>query len=244
MASSLMSWLGSTVAAALPAGDFNSHTGVSEVDTALEANAATDRIVKRTVQVPDQPGRVAFVLEDVLSKQECERLIEVSERVGYRAALVSVSTTKQVMDKDYRDSDRCMVDSPVCAEEIFRRIRPFMPEEFHDKRIAGVNERLRFLRYRRGNKFAPHYDGRFSRMTPDGRFTGEESFFTIMLYLSDVAEGGSTRFLSRLDSQYNVDVVPKPGMVLIFEHPIYHQGTEVASGEKYCIRSDIMYKPK
>lgn len=206
------------------AGDVVAHTGVTAVDDALDPAMPLDRIVLRPITLPDGNKRTAFVLENVLTNEECKALMAASENVGYRAAMVSVSYTAMVLDKDYRDSDRCMVDSTKCTEEIFRRVRPFLPEKRDSVRIAGLNERLRFLRYRKGNKFAPHYDASFRRRDANGRQTGEFSFYTIMIYLNSVQEGGSTRFLGYAG---NVDVNPQPGMVLIFDHDIYHQGSEV-----------------
>jgi hypothetical protein len=32
-------------------------------------------------------------------------------------------------------------------------------------------------------------------------------------------------------------------MALIFKHELFHEGTEVKSGKKYVLRSDVMYGP-
>jgi hypothetical protein len=58
-----------------------------------------------------------------------------------------------------------------------------------------------------------------------------------MVYLNDGFEGGGTTFLD-LDEV----VEPAPGMALLFQHPILHEGPEVTSGIKYVVRSDIMYR--
>ena len=50
-------------------------------------------------------------------------------------------------------------------------------------------------------------------------------------------EGGETNFLDLGES-----VAPAPGRALLFQHPILHEGSEVTSGIKYAIRSDIMYR--
>ena len=44
------------------------------------------------------------------------------------------------------------------------------------------------------------------------------------------------------DEDY-VDVVPEPGMVLLFQHNIYHEGALVTGGLKYAMRTDVMYSP-
>lgn len=68
---------------------------------------------------------------------------------------------------------------------------------------------------------------------------------TLMLYLNhgDKVDfgGGRTLFLSKFDGQMLHAVIPKPGRVLIFDHSIYHEGEEVSSGTKICVRTDVMF---
>ena len=77
------------------------------------------------------------------------------------------------------------------------------------------------------------------------------TFFTVHLYLNDsVAQagetadlvGGATSFLSN-DGKKKVDVDPKAGRVLVFQHRrLYHAGDDVIKGTKYTMRTDIMYE--
>lgn len=54
--------------------------------------------------------------------------------------------------------------------------------------------------------------------------------------------GGATSFLSG-DSERKVDVDPKAGRVLIFQHRrLFHCGDDVVKGTKYTMRTDIMYE--
>lgn len=100
----------------------------------------------------------------------------------------------------------------------------------------------------KANKTAAHCDGAFSEEI-DGKVF--KTFFTLHLYLNDsVAEagesadlvGGATTFLSG-DSKRRVDVDPKAGRVLIFQHRrLFHCGDDVVKGTKYTMRTDIMYE--
>lgn len=55
-------------------------------------------------------------------------------------------------------------------------------------------------------------------------------------------QGGATSFLSR-DERRKMDVDPKAGRVLIFQHRnLYHSGDNVLSGIKYTMRTDIMHE--
>lgn len=54
--------------------------------------------------------------------------------------------------------------------------------------------------------------------------------------------GGATSFLSN-DAKSKVDVDPKAGRVLIFQHRrLFHCGDDVVEGTKYTMRTDIMYE--
>jgi hypothetical protein len=78
-----------------------------------------------------------------------------------------------------------------------------------------------------------------------------KTIFTVHLYLNDSKqnvgegaelEGGATSFLSD-DESRRVDVDPKAGRVLIFQHrKLLHSGDDVKAGVKYTMRTDIMYE--
>jgi hypothetical protein len=54
--------------------------------------------------------------------------------------------------------------------------------------------------------------------------------------------GGATTFYSN-DRRRRLDVDPKAGRVLIFQHrQLLHSGDDVVSGIKYSMRSDLMYQ--
>jgi hypothetical protein len=50
------------------------------------------------------------------------------------------------------------------------------------------------------------------------------------------SEAMSTRF-------EELEVVGQLGMALVFEHTLFHEGSEVLEGVKYVLRSDVMYGP-
>jgi hypothetical protein len=79
----------------------------------------------------------------------------------------------------------------------------------------------------------------------------------VHLYLNDSAQelekegitppegllrGGATTFHASRDSDRKLDVDPKAGRVLLFQHRrLLHSGDDVISGIKYTMRSDLMY---
>lgn len=54
--------------------------------------------------------------------------------------------------------------------------------------------------------------------------------------------GGATTFYSG-DEKRRIDVDPKAGRVLIFQHRrLLHSGDDVLAGTKYTMRTDILYE--
>lgn len=191
--------------------------------------------------------RVAFVVENLLSPAECEALLKLSTDRGYEAALVNVGGGAQLRMDDVRRSGRCMIDSTGFAEIIYRRLAPLLPASLDAGRgkrgtAAGLNERFRFLRYTPGDYFAPHRDGSYPRPMGHPNF-GDRSFLTCMLYLDAPAEGGETNFINDSGDVTRVTAVaPSPGLCLVFEHELCHEGALVKQGTKHCVRTDVMYR--
>ena len=59
--------------------------------------------------------------------------------------MVNVGGGKQELMKDYRNSDRCIIDSFGLSGEFFERIKTFLPSNYKGSDIVSLNERLRFL---------------------------------------------------------------------------------------------------
>lgn len=182
--------------------------------------------------------KYASVLHNVFSEQECQQLIQWSEGSGYEPALVNMGRGRQKAIFDYRKSDRAIIDTPEFGDLLWNRIQDHIPDDLLDDwSKTGLNERMRFLKYNPGDYFKPHYDGSYSR--PDG---SESSKVTLMLYLNGGFEGGETSFLHPLDVELKIGVKPQTGMVLLFQHDTYHEGSLLVQGQKYAMRTDVMYK--
>lgn len=207
--------------------------------------------------------RYSKILSNILTQNECQKLIDISEQRGYVKAKINTPYGEIVM-LDVRNNDRCIIDSYATMGLVWERIVQALTLQndhdsylFHipsienryrqDWHMVGLNERMRFLRYDPGTYFAPHSDGCYIRQGeagPDRR--GEQSFVTLQLYLNNCGPeadfmGGSTNFLNEKNKEEKYRVTPKAGSVLLFQHSIYHEGAEVTRGRKYAIRSDVMY---
>ncbi len=175
------------------------------------------------------PALKIVTMENLLSDAECDAWIRFAEAEGFADAPVTTARG-MVMQKDVRNNDRVMVDAPARASALWERVRDAVDWTREGWRAVGLNERLRFYRYGPGQCFRWHRDGCFLRSE------NERSFLTFLIYLNGDCEGGQTLFGTGLE------VEPRPGLGLLFEHPALHQGAVVTRGRKYVLRTDVMYR--
>merc|ERR1712001_411358 len=89
--------------------------------------------------------RLAFILDNVLSEEECRALIEETKDKGYEDALLNVGGGRQILATDIRNSKRCIIDSEEKAAWIWDKIKDYISDIWKGHSVAGLNERLRFL---------------------------------------------------------------------------------------------------
>uniref|UniRef100_A0A6B2LBW9 F-box domain-containing protein n=1 Tax=Arcella intermedia TaxID=1963864 RepID=A0A6B2LBW9_9EUKA len=97
----------------------------------------------------------------------------------------------------------------------------------------GINECLRFSRYREGSYFKSHTDGHVA-LGEDHR-----SIFTIMVYMNDKFTGGKTTFFDD-DGNEILCVTPKTGMALIFNHGL-KCFVNAMDASMFVVRSEIQF---
>lgn len=179
-----------------------------------------------------------FVVENLITIDECERLIRISEDAGYEDATVS-TPQGTAFRTDVRNNQRAMLNDHELANQLWKAAEPFIPAEINERTPVGANELLRFYRYDPGQQFNWHQD------FPYERDNGESSLLTFMIYLSEDCDGGETSFEdSYSDESFDeFSVSPKAGMGLFFLHEVHHKGEPVHEGRKYVLRTDIMFSP-
>eukprot|EP01084_Bolivina_argentea_P103680 185672_1 len=180
-------------------------------------------------------GKWLVLIRNVLTEQECNDLIKFSEAQGYEEALVNIGYGRQQMIPDFRNCKRMMIDNFDMANCLWLRVKQFIPTYFNKSKKIAFNERLRFLRYHKGEFFSPHYDGTYIRPN------GEYSQITFLLYLNNNFKGAKTNFLDPMDHDSKHAAKITSGMVVMFQHNIFHEGAILEEGTKYIIRTDVMY---
>lgn len=177
----------------------------------------------------DHRAPLVFTVADLLGAAERGALITRIEAMGPEAAPITTAFGF-AMRPDIRNNTRVMFDDEVLAGALFGRLAGALPAQLCDRRVVGVNERFRCYRYEPGQRFAPHFDGAYVRSAT------ERSELTLMVYLNDGFDGGTTRF-----HDLGVEVAPRAGTALVFQHRLLHEGCVIRSGTKYVLRSDVMY---
>jgi prolyl 4-hydroxylase len=181
---------------------------------------------------------------DILTAEECEKLIKFGEKEGFKAV---------DYDQNYRSNTRAMFDRAELADWLWRRLLTnstfvdnfsspsgkfcrIVDECGEPYQICGINPRFRCCRYEMGQKFAGHYDS--------SSFDGyNRSFYTVMIYLND--SDACTQFYENIgDMVPALRVKPVAGRAVIFlQNTIFHD-SEQLTGEgqkKYILRTDLMY---
>jgi len=219
---------------------------------------------------PDR--EMGFLLYNVLSPAECKYYIDQAEalgmshvselgkggyRVDYRNNDRVAVRAPEVSELIWSRIKDLIHDVHVeKGKEHLSRVGKTYGYEGHWK-PSFLNDVWRLCKYLPGGHFAPHFDGYFVKDF------NQRSMKTFMLYLngSDDGEagfeGGTTNFVD--DSQalwkdettgiYRAQeehiyskIKPVAGMAIVFNHRILHEGERVTSGQKYIMRSDLMFE--
>ncbi len=207
------------------------------------------------VNLPQVPG--GFQLLNVLTSQEADRLVALSEMLGYHEDS-PVSLPHQIRHNENFN----WVVSQAIDTTLWQRSGHLVTEQWQGQTAQGINARFRFYKYKKGDFFSPHTDGAW----PGSRVVNKQlvasaypnlySQYTYLIFLSDDYQGGRTQFMvNQADpgkpakNPKNAKVVPvrtPKGAVLCFPHgthPLHclHASEEITQGTKYVIRTDILF---
>ncbi|KAK9135825.1 hypothetical protein Syun_015155 [Stephania yunnanensis] len=190
----------------------------------------------------------AFVYHNFLTKEECEYLIDLAKPHMEKSTVVD-SETGRSKDSRVRTSSGTFLNRG--QDKIIQRI---------EKRIADFTfipvehgEGLQILHYEVGQKYEPHYDYFLDKFNTKN---GGQRIATILMYLSDVEEGGETVFPTAVGNfsslpwwndlsecgKRGLSVKPKMGDALLFwsmrpdatlDPSSLHGGCPVIKGNKW-----------
>lgn len=179
------------------------------------------------MQLDDSVARWG-VVRDAVGGDALVRLRDAVDADAFRLASIAYPSGAKV-DAAVRSNDRAQIVAPRLAAELFALVGPSLPPVVHGRRLVALAPRLRFYRYRVGQRFAPHRDG-----IENG--DGASSLVTVLVAVQRAVRGGATHFLATKER-----VLLEPGDVLWFQHSLLHEGCAVEEGEKLLVRTDAMY---
>jgi len=185
-----------------------------------------------------------FVIPSLFSKSECEELLSPSIKNSFQKAISNYPTY-------YRNNERFVIDNNHLASHLFNKVKHYLPKIIETKssiqlengiwRLKELNKRLRFCKYSAGQYFNRHLDGIHYRKDTI------QSKLTFMIYLNSAKDfkGGRTLFFkTKDDDEIWASYVPKQGDLIVFDHNVWHEGEVLTEGEKFVLRSDILYSRK
>ncbi|NRB84838.1 MAG: 2OG-Fe(II) oxygenase [Winogradskyella sp.] len=182
-----------------------------------------------------------FVIQSLFSKIECEELLNTKIKNSFKKAISNYPTY-------YRNNDRFVTDNDDLANQLFEKVKPYLPETIKINstiqsengvwHLKELNNRLRYCKYSTNQYFHRHLDGVHYRDETT------QSKLTFMIYLNSATEfkGGRTLFFKTKETdEIWASYVPKQGDLIVFDHNVWHEGEILTQGEKFVLRSDILY---
>ena len=229
-------------------------------------------VTKTVLAAPD----LMCTLDPLLSAAECDKLCACADEVGFQKSSVSGGGHGRTGREDARTNSHALLIDPALAVTLWARVRPhLLPDQSHVKEIYGLRnpyfhsqtlgtewvpvavcERLRVYRYQPGEEFPEHIDYKMGRniIKADGAQYRQQSFTSLLVYLNEDFDGGTTnfwlahdgihcRFLrDREDKPPSHVVTPSKGSALLMDQNILHEGAPPKGGAKYILRTDIIHE--
>jgi predicted 2-oxoglutarate/Fe(II)-dependent dioxygenase YbiX len=192
-----------------------------------------------TTVIPER----AWVVPQLLSKEECAEVMRVGEEFGLESA--TPATGAQGLRTNKRTGNYC---NPELAALVAKRMPTALLEAVEETKphtsVRGIHPNWRVGRYDPGDFFAAHYDQADSLtvQTEHGKERYDSSH-TLLISLSKRSEfeGGATRLWPT--GSYDdtaVDVELPQGYALVFQQRLLHSGLAVRSGIKHIAQVGIL----
>jgi WD40 repeat protein len=198
-------------------------------------------LFKQTQHILPDNAYTCFIIPALFSKEECEYLLSDTVKSSFEQAIFNYPSY-------YRNNERFVTDNEDLANELFEKVKPYIPETIEIKnsipaengiwKLQQLNSRIRFCKYAKNQYFHRHLDGVHYRSET------VQSKLTFMVYLNDTNEfsGGRTLFYkTKNTAEIWASYIPKQGDLIVFDHNIWHEGEMLTAGEKFVLRSDILY---
>eukprot|EP00980_Cylindrotheca_fusiformis_P010140 scaffold2253_cov119-Cylindrotheca_fusiformis.AAC.15 len=212
-----------------------------DLDKMFEKLTQEPYLSKYSVEVLSSPattdGPWVITMEDVVSPEEAERLIELGSEEGYRRS-TDVGKMKADGTTEKKVSTRRTSTNAWCQHQCYKD-KTALDVVYRLSNLTGIeevnSEYLQLLQYEPGQFYKVHHDYiDFHKNRQQG-----VRILTVYLYLNDVEEGGGTNF-----NKLNITVMPRRGRALLWpsvlnsdpnaqDYRTTHQALPVEKGVKY-----------
>lgn len=179
-------------------------------------------------QMTTTPNKYLKVFDNILSPEECEKLIEHFDSE-------SKSSDIKYIDRGIANYFRLEENNNTLSETLWNKIKDYIPRHYAGGELVRLNKHFRFSKYEPGMRFDMHRDG-----TNQDSY-GNRSVLTLNIFLNNAFSGGETDFFNEDKSLY-YSTKPKQGRAALFDGSWLHCGNEVSEGCKYLLRTDVMLK--
>lgn len=211
------------------------------------------------LDIKNVPG--AFHLLNLFSHEECQRFIELTEKLGYQRG-----SEASMPNNICKNDNLIWIIDNTTERIIWNRCKDLLEDLkylFEDRKPLGLNAKFRFYRYQEGDYFKFHTDSAcpgsnvINKYLIANVYPDRYSEMTFLIFLNDDYEGGATRFLVHKDALLHykndmepvieVDINTPAGSVLCFPHGLHplhwiYSFEPVTKGTKYIIRTDVLFK--
>jgi hypothetical protein len=234
----------------LPEGGIEQGTPIYASDMPnLVTRAAAPKAHREDITLGD---KIAFTIENVITREEAAGFIALTEGLGYRDAAPGIQTPPGMR----RNKTVHWIAPAAAMAEIHARIAGLLPQTLDGQNLSPrFSHRINMYRYDQGDEFNPHIDGDWPGygLSTDGQdmvqWPGTHSKLTMLLYMNgteDGIEGGETVLFDQ--GEQRVSVSPKTGRALFFRHghsrgSVLHAGARITGQvAKYVARINVMYE--
>lgn len=189
-------------------------------------------------------NETCFVVSSFLSASQCKEILSTEVLSSFNKANLDYPSY-------YRNNDRLVIEDELLAIRLLRSAKNYLPKAINTEtsiesekeiwKLKGINEKFRFCKYSKNQYFHRHIDGIYYRNER------EQSKLTFLIYLNGAKDfkGGRTMFYKTKETdEVWCSYTPKQGDLIVFDHNIWHEGEQIHEGEKYVLRSDVLYSKK
>ena len=180
-------------------------------------------------QLSDHPFEL-FEITNLYRENEIQEYIQQIN--DFSTNMNCVNNTRDIYKKIKRKD-------PIHSELIFSRIKALLPENYLDTKginwtLSGISDYIHYSHIKENEFIGLHSDTGSIFDPIENRY----SKFTLLTYLTDDFRGGETVYYV---DEGRIEIKPETNKTIIFDIKLFHEGKKVLEGNKYWLKTDLVY---